>query len=871
MNKLFTKIATAMVGIAMAVGVGVAVGSGHETKPANADSGDEYTFSATSGTSTDTKWSFASAKNSGSTAPTFNGGIRLYPANSITFTGASNIVLNSASFNCTVNANKSGTKPTGYSVDNGSLSKYSNTQTSFTWTGGDSDTSFTITIAGSAGNLQLNKVTMNYTNNSTASVESVTLEVSSASINGGLFNYSNITVTPTVNYDDETTNHSASIKVTDTNNYNASASSNATFSNGKLTFSSNTTVYVWGTSIDDNSVHSSSVAVTASNLVSGIELNATNLSIPSSYGNFNATVGGASFVGNGTTTNNKDYIQIRDQTPSGLVVSSTAGLIKYLYVEVDHGENNFYINAQTTTAYTDASDLYSAETRGSSLGTFNSTTGVIDLTSQSYQYFGIKGAGAVYLSKVIVSWETVKPTSITLNGDSAVSVGGDISLTPTLVNSSGYVVSDTALTWESSDEDIATVDNGTVHGVASGSATITAKLTSDNTIYATKVITVSSGAISVSSVTIDETKTIYVDQDVEISSTILPANATDKALVWTIQSASPAGCATVENGVVTGVAAGTATVRATAHDGSGYYDECVVTINEKVYVDKVTSVTDLWDGQQVYLVDATASYVALAYSSGNYVTSEEATLANAGSKFSVTDATSAYAYRVGKFYDSESDEIQYTFSYVANATTYYLYCASTGSNGYLKGKTTLDDLCYWTVSISDGQAIIENVGARDLETPLTRRYMYFNASHGLNSITTGSKVSFYAVTTYDEDTVADKFVENYMHMDLNVSGQCNTYYPIAKRAWNALSDDERLNVSVNHDDAYDRLEAWAAAKGDKISDSDMSLVVKSVYSDINTLSSMSKENSATVLIIIISVVGVVTIGGYFFLRRRKED
>jgi len=66
-----------------------------------------------------------------------------------------------------------------------------------------------------------------------------------------------------------------------------------------------------------------------------------------------------------------------------------------------------------------------------------------------------------------------------------------------------------------------------------------------------------------------------VGRTVELTKTIQPANASDKAVTW---SSDAEGVATVdENGVVTGVAEGTAHITVTTHDG-GFQATCTVTV-----------------------------------------------------------------------------------------------------------------------------------------------------------------------------------------------------------------------------------------------------------------------------------------------------
>lgn len=73
--------------------------------------------------------------------------------------------------------------------------------------------------------------------------------------------------------------------------------------------------------------------------------------------------------------------------------------------------------------------------------------------------------------------------------------------------------------------------------------------------------------------------TIKVGKTVTLGATITPSNATDKAVTWAVTSGSTYASVD-ESGVVTGVAAGTATITATAHDGSGVTQTATVTVEE---------------------------------------------------------------------------------------------------------------------------------------------------------------------------------------------------------------------------------------------------------------------------------------------------
>lgn len=82
----------------------------------------------------------------------------------------------------------------------------------------------------------------------------------------------------------------------------------------------------------------------------------------------------------------------------------------------------------------------------------------------------------------------------------------------------------------------------------------------------------------VSSITLSETTlNLTVEGSSTLTATVLPEDADNKNIVW---GTSDAAVATVSGGVVTGVAAGTATITAIAADGSGVSATCSVTVTE---------------------------------------------------------------------------------------------------------------------------------------------------------------------------------------------------------------------------------------------------------------------------------------------------
>lgn len=136
-----------------------------------------------------------------------------------------------------------------------------------------------------------------------------------------------------------------------------------------------------------------------------------------------------------------------------------------------------------------------------------------------------------------------------------------------------------AVTWSSSDNNIVSVDaTGKITANAKGSATITVT-TADGGKTATCTVTVTEPAapVAVTGVTLNKNNTtIYTGRTETLTATIQPADATNKAVTWTSDNT---GVATVNNGVVTGVSVGTATITVKTADG-GFSATCTVTVEE---------------------------------------------------------------------------------------------------------------------------------------------------------------------------------------------------------------------------------------------------------------------------------------------------
>lgn len=171
---------------------------------------------------------------------------------------------------------------------------------------------------------------------------------------------------------------------------------------------------------------------------------------------------------------------------------------------------------------------------------------------------------------VVVSKKYIPVTSVTMDKVSMVlQEGATATLVATVLPADA---TDKTVTWSSSNPDVATVADGVVTGVVIGTATITASV---GEFSATCEVTVVTSKISVTGVTLDQTSVeLEKGQSVTLTATVLPANATDKSIIWTSSNTS---VATVTDGVVQAIASGTAIITVKTNDG-GFEATCTVTV-----------------------------------------------------------------------------------------------------------------------------------------------------------------------------------------------------------------------------------------------------------------------------------------------------
>ena len=184
------------------------------------------------------------------------------------------------------------------------------------------------------------------------------------------------------------------------------------------------------------------------------------------------------------------------------------------------------------------------------------------------------GSGEKATCSVTVNAAAIVPVkSVSLDKTSLeLTEGGTARLTATILPDNA---TNKNVTWSTSDASIATVTDGVVTAVAPGTATITVT-TEDGGKTATCAVTVAAATVPVTGVTLNKTSTsLYVGETAQLTATVLPDNATNKNVTW---STSDPSVATVENGTVTAVGRGTATITVTTEDGTKTAT-CTVTVS----------------------------------------------------------------------------------------------------------------------------------------------------------------------------------------------------------------------------------------------------------------------------------------------------
>ena len=209
---------------------------------------------------------------------------------------------------------------------------------------------------------------------------------------------------------------------------------------------------------------------------------------------------------------------------------------------------------------------------------YNQATGRELMVAESLLFDGEQHGTLSHLFQLTatqpVTGISLDKTSVTLNTTDTYTL---------IANVDPIDASNKSVIWSSSDAAIATVDeNGVVIGMKAGTATITAT-TVDGNFTATCQVIVKPILVASVKITCEEDQLLLTpnQQTLHFSASVLPENATDKDLVWSIESGDDLATIT-QNGVLQAIDGvkkdGEVVVRATAVDQSNAYDEVTVSL-----------------------------------------------------------------------------------------------------------------------------------------------------------------------------------------------------------------------------------------------------------------------------------------------------
>lgn len=155
--------------------------------------------------------------------------------------------------------------------------------------------------------------------------------------------------------------------------------------------------------------------------------------------------------------------------------------------------------------------------------------------------------------------------------------------------------------------------------------------------------------------------------------------------------------------------------------------------------------------------------------------------------------------------------------------------------------------------------------------PSTYDYKYIKVDCIGNTGTNYSNITQISITLKGEETPNN--VANYIMFE-DSSGQCVSKYDVAKDYFESMSKANRVEFMESTDyvisTARERLIAWAKYHGNVINASGDDYIISRNIIPFGSF--VDNDNSKIIAIVsIVSLIGVSAIGGYFFLKKRKEQ
>lgn len=334
---------------------------------------------------------------------------------------------------------------------------------------------------------------------------------------------------------------------------------------------------------------------------------------------------------------------------------------------------------------------------------------------------------------------------------------------------------------------------------------------------------------------------INVGETKSLVATVLPADATNKNVTW---SSDDETVATVDNGTVTGVAAGTATITVTTVDG-GFTATCDVTVNGSV--EPTTGDANFVASEQGYT--DTQSVASASFDNTNVSVVFNKGTGNNDPKY-YNSGASIRVYAKGYFTVSSSK---------ANITGIALtFGSGEGSNTITVDKGDYDS-GEWTPNPSTtfAQSVTFSIGG--------------TSGH--------RRIAAIAVSYYSGTDFANDFLDGTGCNSKGTSAPTVNWTTMSNKFDILFTEDQNAFKIATGSETGTKIEQAVARydyilnKYGKTAYPDFMKRNLSSYAGINRIAmSVLKQDSSTVLIVaIVFTSTALAVGGYFFLRKRKED
>jgi uncharacterized protein YjdB len=246
---------------------------------------------------------------------------------------------------------------------------------------------------------------------------------------------------------------------------------------------------------------------------------------------------------------------------------------------------------------------------GTGFGTINPTTGL--LTAIANGTIIVKGTttdGSSFFANTSITVSNQPPvpvSSIAVSGfGGATAITTNVGTLQMLKNVLPSYATNASVTWSViNGTGSATISpTGLLTAVTDGTVTVVATASDGSGVSGSVVITLSNQIVYVTSVAVvsatGSPNIVVTNGTLQLAATVLPSNATNLNVTWTIINNS--GSASIDaNGLVTAISNGTVTAIATANDGTGAFGTILLNLTNQLVFTPITSI----------FVNASSNYV----------------------------------------------------------------------------------------------------------------------------------------------------------------------------------------------------------------------------------------------------------------------